>query len=113
MYDFSFSCGLRVVVPETKDQGAERHAERLPRCRSSALRIEVEVNAFLIGQSSLDLSGHVVGEHLIQGRPCLDSRGNRDTSPTYFRGQQVTGTDLASLPESDQRPSGSLYDEPR
>jgi len=28
------------------------------------------------------------------GRPCLDSRGNPDTSPTYFSGQQVTGTTL-------------------
>jgi hypothetical protein len=37
----------------------------LPRCRSSTFRIEVEVNAFLIGQSSLDLSSHVIGEHLI------------------------------------------------
>jgi hypothetical protein len=40
----------------------------LPRCRSSALRIEVEVNAFFVGQPSLDLSGHVVGEHLIAAR---------------------------------------------
>src|SRR5215831_4004220 len=43
----------------------------------------------------------------------LDSRGNRDTSPTYFPGQQVTGTGLASLSKSDQPPSGSSYDELR
>ena len=40
-------------------------ARGLPRRRFSVLRIEVEVNARIVRQSSLDLSGHIVGEHLI------------------------------------------------
>ena len=39
MYDFSFPCDLRVVVPETKDQGAERHAERCVHCRGLRCRV--------------------------------------------------------------------------
>src|ERR1700751_2782189 len=47
-----------------------RHLQRslalgLSRCRNSAVRVEVEVNSQFIRQSSLDLSGHVVGEHLL------------------------------------------------
>jgi hypothetical protein len=40
-------------------------ALRLSRCRNGALRIEVEVNAHFIRQSGLNLTGHVVGKHLI------------------------------------------------
>jgi len=39
MYDFSFSCGLREVVPETKDQAAERHAKRGIHCLGLRCRV--------------------------------------------------------------------------
>jgi hypothetical protein len=42
--------------------------EKLPRYQNSTVRVKVEVNAIFIRQSGLDLSGHVIGEHLIAVR---------------------------------------------
>jgi hypothetical protein len=65
-FETSAGSGLAAFAFATSSSKRGRFAALgLPRSGSSALRIEVEVNAHFIRQSGLNLSGHVVGEHLI------------------------------------------------